>query len=160
MQKYKLIFITEDNIEYYGDSKEDVSHSVLLAEYIDKYFKSHPYLGKLSEKYGAESLCYALTYFEHMAIILNETKVGPDGKPKYGTFACLELPPEISPKLQEKILSLSDELSSFTQLYVEKSKVIDNYLASELIKTENNLPIKDVLFQIIEQVNNKENTRR
>lgn len=158
MQKYKLIFITEDNIEYYGDLKENNTHSVYLAEYIDKYFKSHPYLGKLSEKYGAESLCYALTYFEHMIIILNETKVGMDGNPKYGTFACLELPPEISPKLQEKLLSLSNELSCFTQLYVEKSIVVDNYLESELIDVDDNLEINDKLLQIIEKVNN--NIRR
>lgn len=159
-QKYKLIFITENNIEYYGEVTSTSTHSVYLEEYIQKYFKEHPYLGKLSMKYGAESLCYALTYFERMAIILNETKIGSDGIPKYGTFACIELPPEISPKLEEQLLSLSNELNNFSQLFVEKSIVNDGILESKIIDVDNNLSIENKLKQIINNVNEKENTRR
>lgn len=159
-QKYKLIFITEDNIEYYGEVTSTSTHSAYLEEYIQKYFKEHPYLGKLSMKYGAEALCYALTYFEHMAIILNETKIGSDGIPKYGTFACIELPPEISPKLEEQLLSLSNELNNFSQLFVEKSIVNDGFLESKIIDVDGNLSIEDKLKQIINKVNEKENTRR
>ena len=159
-QKYKIIFISEDKIEYYGEPGANTMHSIYLSQYIQTYFKTHPVLGKLTEKTGADSLAYALTYFEKMAIVLNETKIGADGKPKYGTFACLELPNEISPKLQEQILSLSNELSCFSQLVVEKAKVEDNYLTGEIVEIDDGLSIEEKLIQAIHKVNNKENLRR
>jgi len=159
-QKYKIIFISEDKIEYYGEPGANTMHSIYLSEYIQKYFKDHPYLGKLTEKTGADSLAYALTYFEKIAIVLNETKIGADGKPKYGTFACLELPPIVSTKLQEQILSLSNSLSCFSQLVVEKSKVEDNYLTGELIEVDNDLNMEEKLQDAIDRVNNSENFSR
>lgn len=159
-EKYKIIFVTEDKIEYCGNPIENIMHSTYLIEYIQRYFNEHQTLSKLTEKTGAESLAYALTYFEKMAIILNETKIGSDGRPKYGTFACLELPGEISPKLQKQLMSLKDNLKTFTQLFVEKSTVVDNYLTGEIIEIDNSLSIEEKLEQIFDKVNNHENIRR
>lgn len=158
-QKYKIIFISEDKIEYYGVPGANTMHSIYLTEYIQKYFKEHPILGQLTERHGADSLAYALTYFEHMAIVLNETRIGPDGKPKYGTFACLELPPVVSDKLKSQILSLSDSLSCFSQLVVEQALVEDNFITGALVDIDDNLPMEEKLNQAIDSVNNRNHTR-
>lgn len=159
-QKYKIIFISEDKIEYYGKPGANTMHSIYLSEYIQKYFKEHPYLGRLTAQTGADSLAYALTYFEHMAIVLNETKIGPDGKPKYGTFVGLVLPPVISDKLKKQILSLKESLSHFSQLVVEQTIVEDNYLTGELVEVDDSLSMEEKLNQVIDKVNNRDNLGR
>ncbi len=98
--KYKLIFITEDKIEYYGDASKGETHSEYLYKYIKKYHDSHPFLSKLTVYTGADSLAYALTYFNNMAIILNETKKDSKGNIKYGSFAGLILPTHTTEKLK------------------------------------------------------------
>jgi len=92
-----------------------------------------------------------------MAIILNETRIGANGLPKYGTFAGMILPDYITPKLRENILSLNESLKDFTSFYVEKTiiNVIDNvpYLDVETIPVDNTLSINDKLNDIIDKVN-------
>lgn len=74
-QQYKIVFVKEDSIEYYGEPGANTMHSIYLAEYIEKYFKEHPVLGRLTVATGADSLAYALTYFENMIIVMNETRM-------------------------------------------------------------------------------------
>lgn len=153
MEKYKIIFVREDGIEYYGEPGEGTMHSIYLERYIQKYFNEHPYLGKLTVNYGADSLAYALTYFEKMAIIMNETKIGADGKPKYGTFACIELLPVISNDLEKKIMELIPDLKQFSQVVVEHSLVEDNYLMGRVIDVDSEPTIEDKVTKAISYVN-------
>ena len=155
-EKYKIIFVKEDGIEYYGEPGEGTMHSIYLERYIRKYFSEHPVLGKLTMRYGADSLAYALTYFEKMAIIMNETKIGADGKPKYGTFACIELPAEISEQLEAQILGLIPSLEQFSQVVIEKSLVENNYLTGEVLDIESDLPIEEKIKKAIKLVNGKD----
>lgn len=155
-EKYKIIFVKEDGIEYYGEPGEGTMHSIYLENYIKKYFNTHPVLGRLTMNYGADSLAYALTYFEKIAIIMNETKIGADGKPKYGTFACIELPSEISEKLEAQLLGLAPSLEQFSQVVIEKSLVENNYLIGEVLDIESDLPIEEKIKKAIKLVNGKD----
>ena len=152
-KKYKIIFVSEDKIEYYGEPGEGTMHSIYLTEYIKRYYEKHPFLGKLNINAGADSLAYALTYFEHIAIIMNETKIGADGRPKYGTFACLELPPVISEKLEQQILSLIPNLNQFSQFVVESSLIEQNYLTAQIIDVELEKSVEDKIKKAISIVN-------
>ena len=151
--KYKIIFVREDGIEYYGDPGEGTMHSIYLERYIQKYFKEHPYLGHLTMQYGADSLAYALTYFEKMAIVMNETKIGSNGRPKYGTFACIELPPFVSEKLEAQLMTLIPSLEQFSQLVVEQSTVEDNCLTGRVINVDDGVTASDKLSKAIARVN-------
>ena len=154
--KYKIIFVREDGIEYYGDPGEGTMHSIYLERYIQKYFKEHPYLGHLTMQYGADSLAYALTYFEKMAIVMNETKIGSNGRPKYGTFACIELPPFVSEKLEAQLMTLIPSLEQFSQVVIEKSLVENNYLIGEVLDIESDLPIEEKIKKAIKLINGKD----
>jgi len=160
--KYKIIIITENNIEFYGEIKKDtdITHSICLAEYIQKYFKEHPMLGKLTSQINADSLAYALTYFENMAILLNTTKLDEKGVPKYGKVACLELPSKISDNLANQILSLKELFNEFNDFFIEKSIVENNYLMGKIIEVDNNLNIEEKLIDAINKINGEKILKR
>jgi len=159
-KKYKIVFIDEEKIEFYGEPGANTMHAIYLEEYIQKYYQEHPTLGKLTYQTGANSLAYALAYFENKIIILNETRIGANGLPKYGTNVCLIVPNEISEKLKDKLLTLKDSLQNFSNFYVEKTEVIDNVLEGHYIAIDNNLSIDEKIESVINQVNNLDTPKR
>ena len=159
-QKYKIVFVKEDSIEYYGEPGANTMHSIYLAEYIEKYFKEHPVLGRLTVATGADSLAYALTYFENMIIIMNETRIGPNGLPKYGTFVCLIMPPVVSEKLQHQLSLLHENLSHFNQVVIEQTVVENNYLTGNIVDVDDSLTVEGQIAQAIRKINGESEKKK
>jgi hypothetical protein len=159
-KKSKLVFIDEEKIEFYGEGTANSQHFNYLLEYIKKNYSDTDFIFKLLKSGVTDQVVYGLTYIEHKAILLNETKYDGSGNIKYGKFACLELPPIISSKLENQILSLIDFMSDFKQLCFEVSKLDENNcLIGEMLQVDDKLSIEEQVKSAIGQVRGIENKK-
>lgn len=159
-KKCKLIFIDEDKIEFYGEGTGNSQHFTYLLEYIKEKYPENSIFHKLLKSGVTDQVVLGLTYVDHKAILLNETKYDGNGNIKYGKFACLELPPVISDELAEKILSLNDFMSEFSQMVFEVSRLDENNcLTGEMLAVDDSLSIEEQVKSAINLVREKDNNK-
>ena len=146
METYKVVIIDEDKVEYYGKAAANTYHSKYLYEYIKSNYSDDKILSRLTDMVSPEQLACFLVYLKNKAVMLNETKIDGNGNAKYGKFACMILPNDISEKLLNNLLSI-DGLANYNQVIIERVRLTEeNILEDNLIYDYDDKSIKERLM--------------